>query len=715
MYSAVQVLFFLLYFVVLFLLLVFGETTIGIVLLGILTTACLAALLLRSGQRNSQTHLAVGAFAIFVVVTAFSITQTISVPFSVNAAMFFAASFVVMLSVMKTDKKWMDAQFLLGGLVILSAVFVVLTLLFTSIPELSRSLPTTSLLTALYGHNQASVLFLLVIPIAWFFAERRSTPILMAVVGLLFVGVVFSFARVALLLAIIELGVLTVTTKSRNLRRLGIVVGTFCIGSAILFSLGSLSFFNNEWCVVPVWQDKLCKSIHAELRPAYWSQAVRAGIERPILGWGGGTFSLLSPRFQLKPSEYSGYAHSELLQAFAEYGIVGGGVFFIFLFTIVAAALSGFRSRDLLQQRLSLAVIVVVVSSFFDFSLHMAGIWISFVMVLALFLRESDDRSFDLPTFFTFSVQILSVISGALVILWSSCFVLSELVWKNDPSRSVQLFPYAYWKVDVVIQEPEKFSPEVRTWISELYAEHYRTWDVVASKSEITSTDRAKALQRAIQLDPFGQTRYFPYVTAAIESGEYDLMHQALSEWERAHIAGKLDMYSYQTHGEVAALALEAGNSFFQNEKTAEAFSLYIHATKIQPEQLLHRSLVGVAQIQKVPLHVAAPFLKVMMYDTLFPYEHVLYEYQVQQLRQSISANDAQSAELLVDGLLKLGAGYNWKVAKVIADEWKSNQQYPKLFSTLISRWEMQGEKTGFDFAVKEEVTKKSGVSADTD
>jgi hypothetical protein len=62
-----------------------------------------------------------------------------------------------------------------------------------------------------------------------------------------------------------------------------------------------------------------------------------------------------------------------------------------------------------------------------------------------------------------------------------------------------------------------------------------------------------------------------------------------------------------------------------------------------------------------------------------------------------------------------LEGGYNWKVAKVIADEWKSNQQYPKLFSTLISRWEMQGEKTGFDFAVKEEVTKKSGVSADTD
>jgi hypothetical protein len=175
MYSAVQVLFFLLFFVVLFLLLVFGETTIGIVLLGLLTATCLGALLLRGGQRSSRTHLAVGAFAVFVVVTAFSITQTISVPFSVNAAMFFAASFVVMLSVTKTNKKWMDAQFLLGGLVILSAVFVVLTLIFTSFPELSRSLPTTSLLTALYGHNQASVLFLLVIPIAWFFALKSGT------------------------------------------------------------------------------------------------------------------------------------------------------------------------------------------------------------------------------------------------------------------------------------------------------------------------------------------------------------------------------------------------------------------------------------------------------------------------------------------------------------------------------------------------------------
>ncbi len=714
MYSLSQVAFVLLFLGTVFLLLIFGETTFGIFFLGLLVAVCGIALTHSRASQVRQFVLPLGLFGSFVAVTFLSLLTTISIPLTVNAAMFYASSYVVFFTVLCTDPEWFPTQLLIVGASILATFFSCLTLLYIAIPALTTTLPTVSLLTAQYGHNQASVLFLLVLPVVWFFADQRKSKLTRVAVLVLFAALILSFSRVATVLAVVELLLLTWKTQDHRLRELGKVLVLFVGLAMVLLAVFSLGWHRvGEECGFPFFQDKLCKSIHHELRPAYWSQAVRATLQRPITGWGGGTFSLLSPVLQQRYGEFSGYAHNEVLHAFAEYGMFGGIVFTAFLALVCWKAVAVLQKNESsLQKSIAIGVLCVVVSSCFDFGLHMIGLWIFFLMAVATLFKNDRKKTissnFSTESWVTFST-ILATLCAVSVLVWATAFLASGIFWRQGKKDlSLQVFPFAYWKVEESLLNDGAHG-ETNEWWLHLYKNHYRVWDAVAHSNAASVAEKTLAIIEALQLDPFSQQRYLPYITMALSSNDEALSVQAISIWDQKLSAGQLDSYTYQQHGQVAAAAIEEANRLLVARQSSSALQLYQHAYHIQDVQFGSHNISVYEKLKELPIQETLPLLNALKFGIVFKDEQLIYQGESYQLQQSIKYGSPEVAGQLMTDIMALGGDYDWKVQTLVKDTFnqtdKPSDTQLQAFALAILAWEKRtSSPTTFDYSVKHPV-----------
>ena len=121
-----------------------------------------------------------------------------------------------------------------------------------------------------------------------------------------------------------------------------------------------------------------------------WAKAIEIWKERPITGWGVGSFrSLFWQRAMefFKDGQWA-QAHNEYLQVLFEEGIIGLGIVFGFIFTI---GLSFFRKR---QGIIPLTCLIVAgFISIFSFPLHTS---MGAIIILALVLYEREIHGFSL-------------------------------------------------------------------------------------------------------------------------------------------------------------------------------------------------------------------------------------------------------------------------------------------------------------------------------
>jgi tetratricopeptide (TPR) repeat protein len=156
-----------------------------------------------------------------------------------------------------------------------------------------------------------------------------------------------------------------------------------------------------------------------------WQATLKMVHDRPWLGTGPGTWSWFhlkyrEPRLQIRPH----YAHHDVLQLAADYGLVGFG--------LVAAALACFfahawriaRHAESAEQRSfalgsSAAVIAILVHSFGDFNLHIPANALWFVTLIGLTIaqsaKEPDRASIELNLGGRISLGLGLLLAGALI------------------------------------------------------------------------------------------------------------------------------------------------------------------------------------------------------------------------------------------------------------------------------------------------------------
>ncbi len=133
----------------------------------------------------------------------------------------------------------------------------------------------------------------------------------------------------------------------------------------------------------------LIKPIAYEGRFNYWRQAWQGFLQKPIFGWGWGTFRLVSTRFQRVPDTYSWYTHNFYLQTLVETGIFGFLALIAFLVKALQKALLLIRKqKNPLLIGLFWALILSACQSFLDFGWQFPAIALTFLVFLGGLTNE---------------------------------------------------------------------------------------------------------------------------------------------------------------------------------------------------------------------------------------------------------------------------------------------------------------------------------------
>ncbi len=231
-------------------------------------------------------------------------------------------------------------------------------------------------------HTSYGAVLAMYIPIAFVFAfvlkmgvNRKLLAIL--VFTILFVGVIFSFTRAAWLSLIVALGAmaLIVFKVRKEILALMLVVGLAVIGS--YWEDLEKRFESND----QVSSDNLTEHVESISnistdasnleRINRWKSAYRMFEERPLLGYGPGTYMFLYAPYQ-KPHEKTiistnagdmGNAHSEYIGPLAEMGIIGAlSVLAIVFVTILYGIKVYYKMQDKELKYIALAALLGLIT-----------------------------------------------------------------------------------------------------------------------------------------------------------------------------------------------------------------------------------------------------------------------------------------------------------------------------------------------------------------
>jgi O-antigen ligase len=229
------------------------------------------------------------------------------------------------------------------------------------------------------NHNHYAGLMELLVPIPLVLClsrrVRRGPKMFFAAAALVMASTIFlSGSRGGVAAFLVQfLGLALYVGTRRRSPRLGMALGGFVLlGGLVVLWLGGSTI-----------TDRLA-TIHSEARTeisgGIRTQIARDGLhmfrERPVLGWGLGTFPTVYPRFRtFYTNLFVNQAHNDYVQLLAEMGVLGGVVALWFLFLLFRHALAKLPGETLgTSGGMALACLLgctgILVHSFVDFNLQ---------------------------------------------------------------------------------------------------------------------------------------------------------------------------------------------------------------------------------------------------------------------------------------------------------------------------------------------------------
>jgi O-antigen ligase len=113
-------------------------------------------------------------------------------------------------------------------------------------------------------------------------------------------------------------------------------------------------------------------------------------LDKPLFGWGLGTFEYVFPRYQRFYSDYLvNYAHNDYLQLLVETGLAGLAVLVFFFYRFIQSCRVGldrWQHESLPAAKLAAVIgcVGIFVHSLFDFNMHVLANALVFVTVASI-------------------------------------------------------------------------------------------------------------------------------------------------------------------------------------------------------------------------------------------------------------------------------------------------------------------------------------------
>lgn len=523
-----------------FILILLGETSIGIAILGLIGIIYLIYQTLffdkaKRSQSNRVHTVAIVLFFLFYLGSFLSLFFTASVPLTINKWILMSISVLTLEFFYFSEKKELPVDLILYQLLIVGINVGILCSMFFLFPVLAKHLPAMNLLFATYGHNHASIIFLFCVPIAFYIAQKNTFKrVWLLPLLFLFLNLLISFARVDIVIGTIELGIFIFFQKqNRSLRSLwSWKTGAVGVLALILIGISLTKIKPWQLCVSSTIKHQICKDLNTEYRLEYWQEAVKGITEKPLTGWGGGTFSIISARKAKYPYYYAAYAHNEYLQLLSEYGMLLSLSFFLFLIYVLGIGLSIKRDFSKPMIYLVMSFVALLIDALFDYNWNFSAIWLLLIISSALILREQQE----VPTFLrklshTFSslrylvfARMLFIFCMGVLILWTVLYGVSSVLWYvGQKEASVTAFPFVYWRV-----EDEIASTSHSHFLLGLYFNDPAVLNKYVEKKGITNEEKINVLRHLIVISQFDLSAKTDLLALEAEADRPDLYFETL-------------------------------------------------------------------------------------------------------------------------------------------------------------------------------------------
>ncbi len=662
-----QAAFFLIFTCLFSLLSIFGETAQSFWIVG-------AMVLLLLPYIKEAKNLPVSAQSQWLVSLLFiawvwlSLFWSISLPLSISRAIFISLGLLIFWFFRTRHEEFFSLNITSFFLLSIGATLAIFQLVSLVWPLLISRLPPVSLLATTYGHAHTSALLLLSLPLA-IHAVIQKKKLGWLLLLLYAAALISSFGRITILLTISEfLGCMylfrsQISLRTRvTLRWLTVLFGALLLVMAAFSLIPQLSY--GEKCVVPILRIKLCKSVIDESRPEFWHQAITAVIQRPLTGWGGGTFSIISRQLADLGTSYSAFAHNEHLQIAEEYGLIGLVLFLIVLYfpaRVIITSVTKYRVAHPLVVCLSIGWIALSADALFDYNWNFYAIWLSYMIVAAAVMRQVESERF--PAHLSHrgkvSEEIIQSLSAQLkkinaklnagfkpllalisapILIWSGLYIISSLLWlRGYADASLRLFPLVYWRVEDALMGKVTVSSETNDWLLQHYHAHttYLRFQVAGSP---TSSRKRFLQQQILEWEPADIYTRMAVMQDLLKPPKVAELMAHVNVLDRYTSRTELDQLSAILPPNFLTQMMSRANSIARTEPE-KALQLTLFVYHLQPWQINEIPTYFLLSPETFPVHMIDKLIMELQPQDLWAYGRTLGPWYI---RRSILAAQRQ-------------------------------------------------------------------------
>lgn len=432
---------------------------------------------------------------LFILILTILLPFSVHIPLSIFHYIFYTFSFLFFIWFYTLDKKFFSLKQFLITFYLISSVLILLATFFFFFPEFAIHLPGMNPIFSTYGHNHIVALLILLYPLSWYSVLRRKKTAYLLIPIFLLILAIVSFGRLGVGIIIIQtLYFFWIFRSKIKINKFFIFLfSTMLITGIAGILVSSLTVANTEKCNFSMFNKNLCKPVIFESRPLYYRQAFRILLDYPFTGSGGGTFGVVSRRYQQFPSAYSNFVHNIFLQQFAELGIFGGLAFTVLMVTLIVTCFKVVRKlpNESIFHFMFISIVGSYLNAFLDFDWSFLGLFLVTMIFIIIILREKvnyEELNINVRKKSNFSKEF--GLYGILLALISISYVFAEvLIFFHKEQLVMKYVPFFYVHKNIVLNDEQIAISKTFHWL-------YRN-DIGYLTFEM---ERTKSLQEKIEL-----------------------------------------------------------------------------------------------------------------------------------------------------------------------------------------------------------------------